>query len=197
MTNHRASTDAQFDIHLGSLTESTLDAKITAWEALLADLGGEKTEVEGHRSQIFKHRKKVSQMLEDLATLKSYASAVQGEVTQAELDAVIASVAALQQPTPVVYSGLDDEDDIPILKTDRFVVMKHDQKEGLICTLPADATTGTTIFIKNMQTGSAPVQGWGVGIGHAIKVRPAQGQSPAHTIDFRFTHSSLSETRLL
>ena len=188
MTNHRSSTDAQFDTHLGTLTESTLDAKITAWEALQADLGVEKTEVEGHRTQVFKHRKKVTDMLADLDTLKSYASAVQGEVTQAELDAVIASVAALQPPTPLVYSGLNDSDDIPISKTDRFVILKHDQVEGLICTLPADATTGTTIFIKNMQTSSSPVQGWGVGVGQSLKIRPAQGQTPIHTIDYRFTH---------
>ena len=37
-----------------------------------------------------------------------------------------------------------------------------------------------------MQVGDEPVQGWGSSNGHAVKVRPAQGQTPAHTIDFRF-----------
>ena len=187
MSNHRASTDAQFDAHLATLTETTLDAKIAAWTALQTDLDGEKTEVDGNRSQVFKHRKKVADMLEDLATLKSYASAVQGEVTQAELDAVIADVTALQAGSTVtVVENLSDNDDIAILATDSIVLVKHDQKTGLVCTLPSDAAHGKIISIKNFQIGDASQGG-----NYIVTVRPAQGQTPAHTIDHKFNSLEL------
>ena len=194
MSNHRASTDAQFDAHLATLTETTLDAKIAAWTALQTDLDGEKTEVDGNRSQVSKHRKKVADMLEDLATLKSYASAVQGEVTQAELDAVIADVTALQAGstvTPTVVEHLSDNDDIAILATDSIVLVKHDQKTGLVCTLPSDAANGKIIVIKNYHIGDASQGG-----NYIVTVRPAQGQTPAHKIDYKFDSLELKASTI-
>jgi len=66
MTSHRASSDSQFDTHLATLSESSLDAKISAWTSLSSDLSGEKTELHSHQSQVTKHRKKVADMLIDL-----------------------------------------------------------------------------------------------------------------------------------
>jgi uncharacterized membrane-anchored protein YhcB (DUF1043 family) len=193
MTNHRSSTDAQFDTHLGTLTESTIDAKITAWEALQTDLGGEKTEVEGHRSQVFKHRKKVADMLEDLDTLKSYA---QVGITQAQLDAVIADVTALQAPTAVtVYTPTSNNQDTQILQSDKVVLIKFVQLQGLTATLPSTGLVdGQQIVIKCYHVGDGSQQD--IGVDYLITVRPASGQTPAHKIDYKFDSLTLNANSL-
>ncbi len=108
----------------------------------------------------------------------------------AEKTAILADVATLQTAhpvTPVVIENLSDDDDIAIAASSRVVFIKHTEVYGLIATLPASGVAnGHTIYIKNMQVGDEPVQGWGSSNGHAVKVRPAQGQSPSHTLDFRF-----------
>ncbi|MFP6673906.1 MAG: hypothetical protein VB878_02405, partial [Pirellulaceae bacterium] len=73
--------------------------------------------------------------------------------------------------TPVVIENLSANDNTTLQATDRVVFFKHSQVHGLICTLPASGVSnGHTIYIKNLQTGSSPVRGWGSGggSGHAI-----------------------------
>ena len=99
---------------------------------------------------------------------------------------------ALQNPiTPVVVENLSNNDNTTLQATDRVVFFKHSQLHGLICTLPSSGVAnGHTIYIKNLQTGSSPVRGWGSGggSGHAIKVVPGD---VAHKIDSRFTEITL------
>ena len=170
MTNHRASTDQTFQTHLDSLTETSLDAKLTAWEALQTDLSVENTETAGHRSQLSKHRVKVDEMVENLETLKAFE---QSQTTNVIL--------------PTVYSGLDTDDEIPILVTDRIVVLVHDQVTGLIATLPANPTNGQVMIIKNMHTGTASYQDE-----YKVVVRVQPSQTPAHFIDYKYTELELN-----
>ena len=93
--------------------------------------------------------------------------------------------------TPRVVEGLSNGGAITILATDRVVIVKHSQIYGLICTLPSSGVTnGHTIYIKNLQTGSSPLRGWGNsgGSGHAVKVVPG---SALHKIDSRFDEITL------
>ena len=115
---------------------------------------------------------------------------LQSVFSASEKTALEASVTALQTAhpiTPVVIENLSDDDDIAITATDRVVFIKHTELFGLICTLPSSGVAnGHTLYLKNLQIGDDPIQGWGSSNGHAVKVRPAQGQNPAHKIDFRF-----------
>ena len=108
----------------------------------------------------------------------------------AEKTQILTDVASLQTAhpiTPVIIENLSDNTDIAIAASSRVVFIKHTELYGLIATLPSTGmANGMTVYIKNMQVGDEPVQGWGSANGHAVKVRPAQGQSPSHTIDFRF-----------
>ena len=112
-----------------------------------------------------------------------------GVFSAAEKVAIQADVTALQTAhpiTPVVIENLSANDNTTLQATDRVVFFKHSQVHGLICTLPASGVAnGHTIYIKNLQTGSSPVRGWGSGggSGHAIKVVPGDA---AHKIDIRF-----------
>ena len=82
---------------------------------------------------------------------------------------------------PTVYENLSNNDDVPIFRSDKVVLIKHDQVTGLTATLPSDAQNGQNVVIKNYHIGD------GSGLGdYKITVRPAQGQTPAHKIDYKF-----------
>ena len=92
----------------------------------------------------------------------------------------------------VVYDNLSDNDDLPILSTDRIVLVRHDEKTGIVCTLPSSGMLhGQIIVIKNLQIGDGSEQS---GNDFLITVRPAQNQTPAHTIDGKFTSLTLNAT---
>ena len=92
----------------------------------------------------------------------------------------------------VVYDNLSDNDDLPILSTDRIVLVRHDEKTGIVCTLPSSGMLhGQIIVIKNYQIGDGSEQS---GNDFLITVRPAQNQTPAHTIDGKFTSLTLNAT---
>lgn len=118
-----------------------------------------------------------------------------GVFSGAEKTQILADVVTLQTAhpiTPRVVEPVNDDDEINILATDRLVFVKHSEVSGLICTLPSTGmANGMTVYIKNLQTGSNPQRGWGSSPAHAVKVRPAQGQNPAHTLDFRFSELTL------
>ena len=117
-----------------------------------------------------------------------------GVFSAAEKVAILADVATLQTAhpiTPVVIENLSNNDNTTLQATDRVVFFKHSELYGLICTLPSSGVAnGHTIYIKNLQTGSNPVRGWGNsgGSGHAIKVVPGDA---AHKIDMRFDEITL------
>ena len=92
----------------------------------------------------------------------------------------------------VVYDNLSDNDDLPILSTDRIVLVRHDEKTGIVCTLPSSGMLhGQIIVIKNLQIGDGSEQS---GNDFLITVRPAQNQTPTHTIDGKFTSLTLNAT---
>ena len=101
-------------------------------------------------------------------------------------------ITALEAAGVNVVSGLSDNDNIDILATDKIVLMKHDESTGITCTMPASGMThGQIITIKNSQFGDGSNQGFN---DYKITVRPAQNQTPAHTIDFSFTQLELNCT---
>lgn len=77
MTSHRESDDAAFDTHLDSLASTaSLSTKITSWTALQTALDLERSSiVEAERAQLQKHRSKVSEMIENLSTLRQFEEA--------------------------------------------------------------------------------------------------------------------------
>jgi len=96
MTSHRDSTDAQFATHLATLDETTLDNKITAWEALQVSLDTEKGTVHGQRGQLVKHKKKVSEMIDDLQALKAYSTGTEIPALQSDVsNASFANLASI------------------------------------------------------------------------------------------------------
>ena len=80
-----------------------------------------------------------------------------------------------------VYDTLSNNDDVPILASDKIVLIKHDQVTGLTATLPSNASHGQILLVKNYHVGDASQGG-----NYIITVRPAQSQSPAHKIDYKF-----------
>ena len=85
-------------------------------------------------------------------------------------------------------SGLVDNANVDVLVTDKVLLIKHDEKTGITCTMPASGMTqGQIISIKNMQFGDGSNQP-----DMTITVRPAQNQTPAHFIDFGFTSLTLN-----
>ena len=76
----------------------------------------------------------------------------------------------------VVYDNLSDNDDLPILSTDRIVLVRHSEKQGIVCTLPSSGMLhGQIIVIKNYQIGDGSNQL--LGDDYLITVRPAQNHA--------------------
>lgn len=111
------------------------------------------------------------------------------------LQVAVTALEALHPANPIrVVEPNANDDDVPVLASDTFLLIKHSEKTGLTATLPSDAVNGSTVIIKNYQYGDGSEQG--LGTDFKITVRPAQGQSPAHTIDYKFSHLELNANSL-
>ena len=122
------------------------------------------------------------------------------ETRQPDVTALQTAVTALEayhpaNPIRVVEPSANDED-VPVLASDTFLLIKHSEKTGLTATLPSNATNGSTVIIKNFQYGDGSNQDAFNNIEFKITVRPAQGQSPAHTIDYKFSYLELMANSL-
>ena len=82
---------------------------------------------------------------------------------------------------PTVYENLTNGDDVQIQSSDKVILIKHDQVENLTVTMPSDAQNGQVFVVKNFHIGDASQGG-----NYVITVRPAQGQNPAHKIDYKY-----------
>ena len=118
------------------------------------------------------------------------------DAAEVEIDALDTRITALETISGVVvYDNLSDNDDLPILSTDRIVLVRHSEKQGLVCTLPSSGMLhGQIIVIKNYQIGDGSNQDAFASppVDYLITVRPAQNQTPAHTIDGKFTNLTLN-----
>ena len=131
------------------------------------------------------------------ADWEDYISPVSVDLDAAELeiDDHETRIVALEGAGVTIVSGIVDNDDIAILVTDKVVLIKHDEKQGIVCTMPATGMSqGQVITIKNMQFGDGSNQDPFASIDYLITVRPAQNQTPAHFIDFGFTSLTLNAT---
>ena len=115
------------------------------------------------------------------------------DAAELEIDDHETRIVALEAAGVTIVSGIVDNDDIAILVTDKVVIIKHDEKTGIVCTMPATGMSqGQVITIKNMQFGDGSNQDPFASIDYLITVRPAQNQTPAHFIDYGFTSISLN-----
>ena len=117
-----------------------------------------------------------------------------GVFSSAEKTAILADVTALEAyhpATPVVYENLSTNANVQILATDRFVLIKHDQVEGITVTLPSDAVNGQIIAVKNYHIGDASQGG-----NYIITVVPASGQTPTHVIDYKYSSLELKASTI-
>ena len=130
------------------------------------------------------------------ADWENYIDPISIDLDAAELDIVDheTRITAIETISGVVvYDNLSDNDDLPILSTDRIVLVRHDEKTGIVCTLPSSGMLhGQIIVIKNLQIGDGSNQL--LGDDYLITVRPAQNQTPTHTIDGKFTSLTLNAT---
>ena len=116
------------------------------------------------------------------------------DAAELEIDDHETRIVALEAAGVTIVSGLVDNANVDVLVTDKVLLIKHDEKQGITCTMPATGMIqGQIISIKNMQFGDGSNQGLG-GPDYLITVRPAQNQTPAHFIDFGFTSISLNAT---
>ena len=112
------------------------------------------------------------------------------DAAEVEIDDHETRITALEAAGVTIVSGLVDNANVDVLVTDKVLLIKHDEKTGITCTMPASGMTqGQIISIKNMQFGDGSNQG---NIDMTITVRPAQNQTPAHFIDFGFTSLTLN-----
>ena len=112
-----------------------------------------------------------------------------GVFSSAEKTAIQDSVTALEgyhPVTPTVYENLSTNANVQILATDRFVLIKHDQVEGITVTMPSDAVNGQIITVKNYHVGNASQGG-----NYIITVLPAPNQIVPHVIDFKYSSLEL------
>ena len=115
------------------------------------------------------------------------------DAAEVEIDDHETRITALEAAGVTIVENLVDNNNIDILSTDKIVLVKHDEKQGITCTMPASGMThGQIISIKNAQFGDGSNQDGFGGIDYRITVRPAQNQTPAHTIDFGFTNLTLN-----
>ena len=118
------------------------------------------------------------------------------DAAEVEIDALDTRITALETISGVVvYDNLSDNDDLPILSTDRIVLVRHSEKQGIVCTLPSSGMLhGQIIVIKNYQIGDGSNQDPFASpeVNFLITVRPAQNQTPAHSIDGKFTSLTLN-----
>jgi len=115
------------------------------------------------------------------------------DAAEVEIDALDTRITALETISGVVvFDNISDNDDLPIASTDRIVLVRHSEKTGIVCTLPSSGMLhGQIIVIKNLQIGDGSEQS---GNDFLITVRPAQNQTPTHTIDGKFTSLTLNAT---
>ena len=135
MSNHRDSSDAVFDAYLATLTETSLDAKIAAWEALKVLLDAEKAAVATQRGQIVKHKRKVNDMLEDLSALKNFEG-----VHSNTFSNIVVTTATQNDQTFNIASDCD------------FFILKHANLSGLEVYLPTSPISNKIYSCKNCNT---------------------------------------------
>ena len=112
------------------------------------------------------------------------------DAAEVEIDDHETRITSLEAAGVTIVENLVDNNNIDILSTDKIVLVKHDEKTGITCTMPASGMThGQIISIKNAQFGDGSNT---PGSEYLITVRPAQNQTPAHTIDFGFTSITLN-----
>ena len=120
------------------------------------------------------------------------------DAAEIEIDALDTRITAIETISGVVvFDNISDNDDLPIASTDRIVLVRHDEKQGIVCTLPSSGMLhGQIIVIKNYQYGDGSNQDpfSSPPVDFLITVRPAQNQTPAHTIDGKFTSLTLNAT---
>ena len=192
MTTHRESSSITAVI--AALSHTNISTKKAALETLKSALDTEQALVDDELANLHSHREKVSSMISNLTSTQDAEEYTvmdaQGVFSAAEKTQILADVVALQAHHPsnpiTVYENLSNNDDIPILASDKIVLVKHDQVTGLVCTLPSDATNGQVIVIKNYHIGDGSGGGGGGGGSYVITVRPAQSQTPSHKIDYKF-----------
>ena len=80
---------------------------------------------------------------------------------------------------------------VQILATDRFVLIKHDQVEGITVTMPSDAVNGQIITVKNYMIGDGSQGG-----NYIITVLPAPNQIVPHVIDYKYSSLELKASTI-
>ena len=120
------------------------------------------------------------------------------DAAEVEIDALDTRITALETISGVVvFDNISDNDDLPIASTARIVLVRHSEKTGIVCTLPSSGMLhGQIIVIKNYQYGDGSEQDPFASppVDFLITVRPAQNQTPTHTIDGKFTSLTLNAT---
>ena len=187
MTTHRESVSITAVID--ALSHTNITTKKSALETLKTALDTEQALVDDELANLHAHREKVTGMITNLTNTQDGEEYTvldaQGVFSAAEKTQILADVLALQSEHPsnpiTVYENLSNNDDLPILASDKIVLVKHDQVTGLVCTLPSDASNGQIIVIKNYMIGDGSGGG-----NYIITVRPAQSQTPSHQIDYKY-----------
>ena len=76
------------------------------------------------------------------------------DAAELEIDDHETRIVALEAAGVTIVSGLSDNDNVAILVTDKVVIIKHDEKQGITCTMPATGMSQEQVIsIKNMQFG--------------------------------------------
>ena len=154
MTTHRES--ASITAVIAGLSHTNITTKKSALETLKSALDVEQVLVDGELANLHAHREKVSGMIANLTNTQDAeeytVQDAQGVFSAAEKTQVLADIVALQAEHPAnpitVYENLSNNDDIPILASDKIVLVKHDQVTGLVCTLPSDADNGQIEWLQ-------------------------------------------------
>ena len=102
------------------------------------------------------------------------------DAAEVEIDDHETRITALEAAGVTIVSGLVDNANVDVLVTDKVLLIKHDEKQGITCTMPATGMTqGQIISIKNMQFGDGSNQ-LGHGFPNHCPTCPEPDSAPFH-----------------